>query len=274
MSPSEFEVAVGSPFPPSLQALYGQIDAQIVQRGHIDAVTGEGNETRTLLMQYAEKGDLAAVRYLIEQGARLDVEDTYYGEGNPGRTAIIFAAYYGYADVVEYFASHALALLERHITEARIWADGGLRDQHKNQELYRRIIAALDRILHGRIDAHIVRRGHINAGEGNESRTLLMHYAIEGDLAAVRYLIEQGARLDVEDTFYGEGNLGRTAIALAAYWGRADVVEYFASHALPKKHIPIAREWAEGGLRDLHKNQESYRRIIAALDRILHGQVE
>jgi hypothetical protein len=142
-----------STFPPSLEALYGQIDAQIAERGHIDAKTGEGKETRTLLMDYATRGDLAAVKYLMEQGARLDVEDTYYGEGNTGRTAIIFPAFFGHADVVEYFASHALA--ERHITEARKWADGCAYDVSENPELHRRIIAALDRMLHGQIDAQI-----------------------------------------------------------------------------------------------------------------------
>ena len=125
--------------------LYSEIDKEIKVRGGVNKLRGDGNETRTFLMDYATTGDLPAVKYLIDKGADLKVEDTYYGVGNPGRTAIVFAAYFGHADVVEYLASDRFPKIDT--TEARKWADGYNQTREGfSQNKKDRILAALNKI--------------------------------------------------------------------------------------------------------------------------------
>jgi len=128
---------------------------------------------------------------------------------------------------------------------------------------------ALTKALYDTIDSQIAARdGNVNAGEGNEGRTLLMTYAMDGNLPAVKYLVEQkGANVNAEDIYYGQGNPGRTAIALASAFGHADVVEYLAAKSSPGTSTSITREWANSGYyQDAKDATQRYARIMAAFD--------
>lgn len=125
-----------------LPKLHANIDEKIKQRGGVDVLKGEGNEKRTLLMSYGEGFSpcLNAIKYLIEQkNADLNVLDTYIEP----RPFLIYPAYYGHADIVEYIASLGKKIDTK---QARHWANGGLGVTHNDKDKLNRILAALDKI--------------------------------------------------------------------------------------------------------------------------------
>jgi hypothetical protein len=86
----------------------------------------------------------------------------------------------------------------------------------------------IDTPLKAKIDAEIEKIKDVNYALDN-GKSLLMRFSegINANLDAVRYLIEKGANINQQDTSTGEK--GRTALAYAAYWGNAPLVEYFLS---------------------------------------------
>lgn len=53
-----------------------------------------------------KKGDLATVKYMVSNGQNLEVKDT----GNLGQTALGWAAFIGYEDMVDYLVSQGASL--------------------------------------------------------------------------------------------------------------------------------------------------------------------
>lgn len=178
------------------------------------------------------------------QVGRLSLESvSIHGDGNPANRGIYYSP-----DNVRFKISD-----DRQV--ASFWSLATLPDDSKKV------------VIQNRIDQEISARGGVNklTGVGNETRTLLMSYATQGNLPAVRYLVEQkGADVNVEDTFYGPGKQGRTALIFPAYFGHADIVEYFASDRFPKMDTSLSRIWANGN----HQDAAKASRIIAALNRI------
>lgn len=123
--------------------LKATVDAEIEARnGDVNALLGEGYETRTPLMKYAEAGNanLEAVKYLVEvKGADLNIKDTY----NTPRTVLIYPSFYGNAEIVEYLASRPDKLDTK---LAREYAIGGFGQTYHDQDKYDRIMASLNAI--------------------------------------------------------------------------------------------------------------------------------
>jgi len=108
--------------------------------------------------------------------------------------------------------------------------------------------------LKAQIDAEIEAQGGDINFSLNNGRSLLMKYS-EGhnaNLDAVKYLISQGANLNQEDLSTNE--LGRTALAYAAYWGKKPLVEYFLS--LNPDNKATALQYAQISKANKAKNYE------------------
>lgn len=119
--------------------------------------------------------------------------------------------------------------------------------------------------LYDQIDKEIKRRGGVDEkqGEGKEAKTLLMEYSQDGNLDAVKYLVEEkAANINILDDFPNP----RPTLVRPAFTGKADIIEYLSSLELDIQAIPVIKSWAIGGLKTYHKDQEKFDRIMAALD--------
>jgi hypothetical protein len=121
------------------EELKAQIDAEIEMLGGInEKMYLAPNESRTLLMKYAEEGNLYAVKYIVEEKlADLNILDDY----SSPRSAIIFPCYYGFVDIVEYFCSIKKQIITN---EALVWAESGYLNQYYDLDIFMRIVKALN----------------------------------------------------------------------------------------------------------------------------------
>ena len=177
---------------------------RMVQQGADIDKNGNNNLGATPLMIAANNGDLAIVRYLVEQGA--DKEKVL----NDGTSPLMFAIQEGHMAVVRY-------LVEQGVDKNRADHDG-------NTPL---IIAAHE----GKLDIvqYLVEQGVDKNQADHEGYTPLMLAVQEGDMAVVRYLVEQGA--DKENAL----NDGTTPLMLAIHEGNmAAVVRYLVEQGVDK----------------------------------------
>jgi hypothetical protein len=131
--------------------LKAQVDSEIAGRGgNVNALVGNGYETRTPLMKFAEaeNASLDAVKYLLTiPGIDITVKDTYYRP----RTVLIYPAHYGNADIVEtlaeYLINHPEIKLDQVDTAlAKEYATGGYNYKYTDEGSFNRIIKAINKI--------------------------------------------------------------------------------------------------------------------------------
>jgi hypothetical protein len=125
---------------PELQAT---VDAEIQARGgDVNALVGEGNKARTLLMEYSEgpNASLDKVKYLVEnKSADLNLRDNW--DGGHTRSALEYASIYGHADIVDYLLSK-LGKIDTSL--ARQYAEWYRSLGNFDEENYKKIILSLD----------------------------------------------------------------------------------------------------------------------------------
>jgi ankyrin repeat protein len=79
-------------------------------KAHPELLSKRGNHNRTLLWEAARRGRLAAVRWLVKQGAELDATGCYNSEGLVQLTPYCAAVYYRRAEVAAYLLAQGAAL--------------------------------------------------------------------------------------------------------------------------------------------------------------------
>ena len=156
-------------------------------------------------MNAARSGSLELVKALVEAGASIDQQKRGERRKGLGETALMRAAKYGHADIVEYLAG--------------MGADVNAQNYKENTALILTRSPEVTRVL---LDSG----ARIN--DSNRSGlTALMDAARSGSLETVKVLVEAGARVDQRPQ-YNDGTQGRTALLEAARNGQAGVVEYLA----------------------------------------------
>jgi ankyrin repeat protein len=211
----------------------------IVQEGNApDSALDYGGEPTTPLYSAAGKGRTEIVKYLIEQGADVNFRGKEWGH-----TPLHQAASRGFDDVI-------LVLL-------KAGADPKVKDRNGYTAF---AIAALG----GQIDAAEALIGHsdVNAAD-NYGNTLLMAATTTGQTEAIRWLVGKGAQIDkVSQLEYG----GRTALISATEVGAVEsartLLELGANPHLKMKDGSTALSHA---LASSMKNDELIEMIKAAL---------
>ena len=177
-------------------------------------------EERTPLMWAAREGHTDCVKYLIQNGAEMDVftaamigdmaEIKRLVEAGHDvnqrdeweRTPLMWAAREGHTDCVKYLLQNGAQLdLTDHVgnTALHLAAEGG------HLEVLKRLVEAGQ---------------DVNQRDGWFKRTPLMRAAVEGHTDCVEYLIQNGAQLNLKD--YER----KTPLMRAAMEGRTDCVKY------------------------------------------------
>ena len=141
----------------------------------------------------------------MEAGANIDQQKRGERGKGLGETALMRAAKYGHADIVEYLAG--------------MGADVNAQNYKENTALTLTRSPEVTRVL---LDSG----ARIN-DRNNYGLTALMDAARSGSLETVKVLVEAGARVDQRPQ-YNDGTQGRTALLEAARNGQAGVVEYLA----------------------------------------------
>ena len=183
----------------------------------------------TALHLAALEGHLEVMKRLLEAGQ--DVNQ----RGRSERTPLMWAANYDRADCVEYLLQNGAQLDlkdKRGNTALHLAADAGQNRGYQSLS-YNRCVeyliqndAVMDVCTAANIgDSEKLRRlieagQDVNQRDGTwEKRTPLMWAAKMGRTDCVKYLIQNGAQLDLKD------DDGDTALHLAAYWGHLEVMK-------------------------------------------------
>ncbi|KAI2489466.1 voltage-gated potassium channel [Fragilaria crotonensis] len=135
---------------------------------------GADYDMRTALMVASMKGNTDAVRLLLEYGANPDLVDMH------GTSALYEATKNGHDETMEVLLDH----------DAQLAMSEGLAASTLCQVVYDRDIMTLKRLLKAGI--------HVNAAD-YDKRTAVHIAAAEGNVAAMRVLVEHGVDLTVED---------------------------------------------------------------------------
>jgi ankyrin repeat protein len=219
---------------------------RMVQQGADIDKNGNNKLGATPLMIAANNGDLAIVRYLVEQGA--DKEKVL----NDGTSPLMFAAQEGHMAVVRY-------LVEQGVDKNR--AD------HKG---YTPLMLAAQE-GHMAVVQYLVEQGADKEKAMNDGTTPLMLAIQEGNMVAdvVRYLVEQGVDKNRAD------HKGYTPLMFAAYMGNMAVVRYLVEQGAYTNAINDDGETAETltkveeikqYLRKKDPHETTVKRFIQAVD--------
>jgi ankyrin repeat protein len=163
-------------------------------KAHPDFLSKRGNHNRTLLWEAARRGRLAAVKWLVEQGAEVDATGCYNSESLVQITPYCAAVYYRRPQVAAYLLSHGGARLD--IFRAAFMGEQGLVE---------RALADEPALLHAEDPFD------------NIYFVPLLAFAVAGGQAAlVAFLFEQGAHV---------GPYTAQLLHIAGRMGRLDLVE-------------------------------------------------
>lgn len=180
----------------------------------------------TVLTWASQYGDLAVVKVLVEHHANIDTK------GSNGDTPLTVAVSYGHADVVSYLIAHGAKV---NLENGRGWTPLDLAEGGRRTGIARLLRA------HGAVNGLPPLLAAANRGDAAQVRQLLasgadpnMHNA-ENDTAvflavgiesleSVKVLVEHGA--DVNAATVG----GLTPLMLAAADGNKDVIAYLVAH--------------------------------------------
>lgn len=151
------------------------------------------------LIRASSKGDLAAVKKLVNDGA--DVDEQSAG----GRTALIEAAWGGYADVVKY-------LVEK-----------GANINFSDNSGYTALMRASED-GHNTVVAYLVQKGaDVNVRGKVRGTTALMLAAEQGHVKVLEILLDHGAKINALDQYE------ETALARAYRTNQTKVTEFLES---------------------------------------------
>jgi hypothetical protein len=176
-----------------------------IQKGDLEALKyliehheeSDAKPKNESLMSASFNGHLTLVKYLVENGA--DLNATNYRDD----TVLIQASFGGHLDVIKYLAE--------------IGADLNARG-YKNDTVL--IDAAYSGFL--KVVEYLVENGADLNAIGSWDQTALMNAAISDRVEIVKYLAEKGADLNAKN------NKGETAFSIASAFGHLDIVEYLA----------------------------------------------
>ncbi|MFZ6743647.1 ankyrin repeat domain-containing protein [Undibacterium sp. JH2W] len=164
-----------------------QLQARIKAGADVNGRDGEGH---SLLMQAAEENNLEKVRYLLQQGAQVDLATPLDAEGNGGRSALFAAIGNDAVNIVQALAEAGADLKK---PSNKVWTP-------MHYASYRGAIKSM-RYLHERglaID---------DAFAGARGSTPLMLAAQYNQLPAIAFLLQAGAERGKKD-LYGEDACG------------------------------------------------------------------
>eukprot|EP00057_Strongylocentrotus_purpuratus_P015130 XP_011669604.1 PREDICTED: ankyrin repeat domain-containing protein 50-like [Strongylocentrotus purpuratus] len=213
-----------------IAAFNGHLDVTkyLISRG-AEAKKGD-NDGKTALHLAAIKSHLDVIKYLISQGADVNkvANDADAKKGdNDGKTALHIAAQEGHTDVTKYLISQGVEAKKGdndgktalHIAAQEAEAKKG--DNDGKTALH---IAAQE----GHIDVtkYLINQGaEVNMGDRNDGYTPMHIAASKDDLDIVKVLLEEGALVDVRDAN------GQTPLHLSSKKGSANFCDFLAEHA-------------------------------------------
>ena len=200
---------------------------RLLEAGH-DVNQRDGVWKRTPLMWAAVKGHTVCVGYLLQNGARLNLED------RERRTALHLAADGGYLEVIKRLVEVGhdvnqrdeeertpliLAAMKGHTVCVEYLiqncAQLDLKDKDGLTALHRAAVRG-----HLEVMKRLVGAGQdVNQRDRGTERTPLMCAAVWGHTDCVEYLIQKGAQLDLEE------KNNQTALHYAAMGGRLEVMK-------------------------------------------------
>lgn len=169
----------------------------------------------TALMWTAIQGNSAMAHYLLERGAHVDNHDGF------GKTALMMAAEYGHVETVKSLLKHgADPRVQDHSLNTALMLAMSLGDFSTVQLL----------VESAKVDVNV---------QNGEGLTALMVAAVRNKPAFINYLIERGARVDLEDT------KGRTAFMWALYYNNLGIAGDLYRSMNSKPDLDILHEKLE-----------------------------
>lgn len=152
-----------------------------------------------------KKGDLATVKKMVEAGQNIDVKD----EASLGQTALGWAAFIGYEDMVRYLVEQGADLFATDRADVKNAMKSAILG--KNVQ----IVEYLYELLKDKID--------INEQEA-DGETMLIVAASNDRLDVVKFLIDKGARIDLISE-----PKQQNALTFACKGGYQEVADYLIS---------------------------------------------
>ena len=151
-----------------------------------------------------KRGDLATVKKMVEQGQDIEAKD----DAELGQTALGWAAFIGYEDMVDYLIAKGADL---HATDR-----GDVYNTLKSAVLGKN--TSIVRKLHGLLRDETDLNDQTKESDGE---TLIMVAASNGRLETVRYLLEQGANPDLVSE-----QKNQSPLSFACQNGHTEVVKF------------------------------------------------
>jgi len=161
------------------------------------------NDINVQFIEAAEKGDLEAVKTLLQRGANIDATTQY------GDTALHWAAVKGHFNVVTF-------LLENDASP-----------NVKAMSLYTPLMVAAQKGFIGIVNALLDKGAAIDV-QNKEGSTVLLSAACSGNINVVNVLLDKGANIN------DQNNNNDTVLTLAAWTGHAELVKFFLLNGVNK----------------------------------------
>ena len=197
-----------------------------------DAVFGTDEDMETLLTWAVKTGGIEAVRFLIEQGADLNIQNAL------GYTALIVAAEKGHTDIVKLLIENGadldmqnitfghtaltVAAEEGHIEIVKLLIDNYYNINIKNYDNDTALLLALHE-NNMEIVKYLLEKGADPNIQNRFRITALMEAVNRENIELVKLLIEKGADLNKTDT--NKTDTGYTALTWAVVSGNVELVK-------------------------------------------------
>jgi|GEM_PF-2622158 len=190
----------------------------------------------TSLHHAAYGGSLRVVKYLIDNGADLRVQDTVCGrkpvhiaarEGNTGIVRLFLSKGIGVNDADEnnWVPLH-YAAWNGYLETAKFLVDEGANIHAKDANHGKKPVHTAARKGHANIVEFFLRNGVGIDDNDKEGRTLLYYAVLGGHLEAVKFLVGKGANIHAGNTY------GVKPIHAAALSGHKNILEFFLNRGI------------------------------------------
>ncbi len=160
-------------------------------------ISEKDRNKKTPLHIAAIKKSLPCIKLFVAKGADVNAKD------DCGRTPLYWAAMYGNLPIAKYLIKKGADI---HILNTELCREFTLFNMVKPGEYA--------------VVRHLLEKGAFDINKQSHRGSTFLHRAAEnGDLSNVKYLLQQGARIDVKD------KMGRTPLSAAVYFARMSSVK-------------------------------------------------